>query len=134
MAGTRTTEQPEGIATMVKGLGQDLSLLLRDQVALTKSELRESARTAAASSGLLVGAAFLGVLTIIFVLITIAYALFAAGLPLWASFGIVALVLLIVTAVLGLLGAQRMKKVRGPERSMIALQKVPEVLPGHAEQ
>jgi hypothetical protein len=133
MTSIRTTGQPEGISTMVGGLAEDLSLLLKDQVALTKSELRDSARTAAVSSGMLVGAVFLGLLAIIFLLITIAYGLFAAGLSLWASFGIVTLVLLIVTGVLGWIGSKRIKTVRGPDRSITQLQKVPELLPGRPE-
>jgi hypothetical protein len=133
MASIRTTDQPEGISTMVGGLAEDLSLLLKDQVALTKSELRDSARTVAVSSGMLVAAVFLGLLAIIFLLITIAYVLYAVGLSLWASFGIVTLVLLIVTGVLGLVGSKRFKTVHGPDRSITQLQKVPELLPGRTE-
>jgi hypothetical protein len=118
---------------MVGGLAEDLSLLLKDQVALTKSELRDSARTVAVSSGMLVAAVFLGLLAIIFLLITIAYVLYAVGLSLWASFGIVTLVLLIVTGVLGLVGSKRFKTVHGPDRSITQLQKVPELLPGRTE-
>ena len=134
MTSIQRTDQHEGISTMVGGLAEDFSLLLKDQVALTKSELRQSARTVAVSSGMLVGAAFLGLLAIIFLLITIAYGLFAAGLSLWASFGIVTLVLLIITAVLGLVGSRRIKTVKGPDRSITQLQKVPELLPGRTEQ
>jgi hypothetical protein len=133
MTSIRTTGQPEGISTMVGGLAEDLSLLLKDQVALTKSELRDSARTVAVSSGMLVAAVFLGLLAIIFLLITIAYVLYAVGLSLWASFGIVTLVLLIVTGVLGLVGSKRFKTVHGPDRSITQLQKVPELLPGRTE-
>ncbi|HEY7858372.1 MAG TPA: phage holin family protein [Candidatus Nanopelagicales bacterium] len=133
MASIRTTDQPQGISTMVGGLAEDLSLLLKDQVALTKSELRDSARTVAVSSGMLVAAVFLGLLAIIFLLITIAYVLYAVGLSLWASFGIVTLVLLIVTGVLGLVGSKRFKTVHGPDRSITQLQKVPELLPGRTE-
>ena len=134
MTSIQRTDQHEGISTMVGGLAEDFSLLLKDQVALTKSELRQSVRTVAVSSGMLVGAAFLGLLAIIFLLITIAYGLFAAGLSLWASFGIVTLVLLIITAVLGLVGSRRIKAVKGPDRSITQLQKVPELLPGRTEQ
>ncbi|MEO6822668.1 MAG: phage holin family protein [Candidatus Nanopelagicales bacterium] len=134
MTSIQRTDQHEGISTMVGGLAEDFSLLLKDQVALTKSELRQSVRTVAVSSGMLVGAAFLGLLAIIFLLITIAYGLFAAGLSLWASFGIVTLVLLIITAVLGLVGSRRIKTVKGPDRSITQLQKVPELLPGRTEQ
>ena len=133
MTSIRTTDQPEGISTMVGGLAEDLSLLLKDQVALTKSELRDSARTVAVSSGMLIAAVFLGLLAIIFLLITIAYGLFAAGLSLWASFGIVTLVLLIVTGALGWIGSRRFKTLHGPDRSITQLQKVPELLPGRTE-
>jgi fatty acid desaturase len=133
MTSTRTSEQAPTLSTMVGGVATDLSSLMKDQIALTKSELRTAAQRAAVSSGLLVAAAFVAVLAVIFLLVTIAYALVAAGLPVWAGFGIVTLVLLILTAVLALVGYRRLQSVRGPERSIKALQQVPELLPGHAD-
>lgn len=111
-------ESTRSLGTMVSGVTEDLSLLVRDQIALTKSELRQSAKTAAMSSAMLVAAAVVAFLAVIFLLVTAAYGLVAAGLPTWAGFGIVTLVLIIVAAVLGAIGGKRLRGVSGPERSM----------------
>jgi hypothetical protein len=114
-------ESARSLGPMVSGVTEDLSLLVHDQIALTKSELRQSAKVAATSSAMLVAAAVVAFLALVFLLVTAAYGLVAAGLPTWAGFGIVTLVLIIVTVVLGLVGAKRLRRVRGPERSAYQL-------------
>jgi hypothetical protein len=79
---------------------------------------------------LLAAAAFLAVLAVIFLLITAAYGLVAAGLPVWAGFGIVTHVLVIVTAILGLVGVRRLKTISGPERSKEQLAQTRALLAG----
>ncbi len=128
---TRSNRPAEGLGPMISGVTQDLTALVKDQVALTKSELRESARTAVASSAMLVVAAFVALLALIFLFVTLAYVLVALGLPTWAGFGIVTLVLLLVAALLGLIGAKRVRSVRGPERSLQQLAETQALLPGH---
>ncbi len=128
MSGTRTDEQTRSLGAMVSGVTEDLSLLVRGEMALAKSELRQSAKIAATSSALLAVAAFLGLLGLIFLFVTIAYAIVAAGLPVWAGFGIVTLALLLVAALLGGLGVRRFRKVHGPQRTIRQLQQTKELL------
>jgi hypothetical protein len=127
---TGDTGSTPGIAAMVTGVKDDLSTLVKDQVALAKAELKASVSTVATSSVLLAAAAFLAVLAVIFLLITAAYGLVAAGLPGWAGFGIVTLVLIIVTAILGLVGVRRLKTISGPERSKEQLAQTRALLAG----
>jgi hypothetical protein len=127
---TGDTGSTPGIAAMVTGVKDDLSTLVKDQVALAKAELKASVSTVATSSVLLAVAAFLAVLAVIFLLITAAYGLVAAGLPVWAGFGIVTLVLIIVTAILGLVGVRRLKTISGPERSKEQLAQTRALLAG----
>ena len=54
----------------------------------------------------------------IFLLVTIAYVLVQLGLPVWAGFGIVTLVLFIVGLILLIVGRGHAKKVKGPERAV----------------
>jgi hypothetical protein len=70
---------------------------------------------------------FLGV---IFLLVTLAYVLVQLGLPVWAGFGIVTAVLLLVGAILVLVGRNRAKQVQGPERSIAALEATKSTLRG----
>ena len=74
--------------------------------------------------------AFLG---FIFLLVTLAYVLVALGLPVWAGFGIVTLLLIIVAVVLFLVGRAGMKKIRGPERSIAAIEATKVALAGVPE-
>lgn len=128
----RAGRSAPSLGTMVSGVTEDLGLLVKDQIALTKSELRESVRTAATSSVMLAVAAFVALLAVIFLLVTIAYAIVAAGLPVWAGFGIVTLALLVVAAVLGLVGSRRLRGLHGPERSLHQLSETQAMLSEHA--
>ncbi|MDQ1246279.1 MAG: hypothetical protein QG597_647 [Actinomycetota bacterium] len=121
MAATSRQQNEQSIAQLVSSATADMKSLVTDQIALTKVEIQSSARTAGKSMGLLAGAAFVGVLFIVFLLVTIAYVL-ALWLPVWAGFGIVALVLAIVAAILGLVGKKRLESVKGPQQSMAQLE------------
>jgi hypothetical protein len=76
-------------------LGEQLSRLLKDEIALARAELFASSRQTILGSGLLATAAVVG-LSAWAALVTAAIAGIAEGLPVWAS-------ALIITAVLGLL-------------------------------
>jgi hypothetical protein len=115
------------LGEMLSEVTHDLSTLLKDQVALTKAELKTSAQTVAKSSALLLIAAFFGLLAVIFLLVTLAYVL-AIWLPVSAGFGIVALLLLIITVVAGLVGKKQLEAVQTPEKSVAQFQKTKEVL------
>ena len=120
--------EKQSLGSLVSGVSEDISTLLRGEIELVKTEIKESASKAGKGSGLLIGAAVLGFLGIIFVLLTLAWVLVQLGLPTWAGFGIVALLLLIVTAILGLLGKKQLESVRGPELSPASIAKTKAVL------
>ena len=87
-------------------------------------------RTAGSSFGMIVTGSFILLLGVIFLLVTLAYVLVELGLPVWAGFGIVTLVLLLVGAIIALVGMRRAKTVHGPERSMAALEATKTTLRG----
>lgn len=125
------------IRELVKSVTTDAQRLMKAQTELVRTEVKSSEQAAGATAGMLIGAAAVGGIGAIFLLVTIAYVLVALGLPTWAGFGIVTLVLLIVAAVLGLLGRKRAKSINGIpvakaefERTKQMLSgKQPEVLP-----
>ena len=92
----------------------DGTRLLRAQVNLTTTELSETTKTIGKISLLALIAVSLISMGAIFVLIAIAYALVALGLPTWAGFLIVAVTLLLVAAILGVLIKSKGKEVKGP--------------------
>lgn len=108
----------QSIGHLVSTAIADVQTLVRDQVELTKLEVSKSAKEFGSSAGLLIGAGTLGFVGFIFLLVTAAYGLNAAGLSLWLSFLIVAVVVLIVAAILALLGKKRIDKAKiGPARA-----------------
>lgn len=128
MAATSRQQNEPSIPELVSSATADVKLLISDQIALTKMEVQASAKTAGKSAALLGVAAFLGVLFFIFTLVTAAYGLVAVGLPEWAGFGIVALLLGIVAAILGVVGKKRMESLGGPEHAKEQLEVTKEVL------
>src|SRR3954452_10051654 len=96
----------------------DLSGIVRAEIALAKAELREDAKNAAVGGGLFGAAGYLGVLASITLIITIAYALVALGLAAWAAFFIGTVLLLILAAVAAATGRSRIRKLSPPERTI----------------
>lgn len=129
-----TTARPVGsertIGQLVADASHDLSALLRSEVALAKTEIKEDVKQGALGAGLFAGAAFFGLVGFLFVLVAVAYLLVLAGLPTWAGFGIVAVALLLLAAVLGLVGYTRIKKVKPPERTIATSKQTIEAVKG----
>lgn len=97
------------IGDLVSGLTEKLSQLIRDEIALAKAELAEKAKHAAVGIGLFVGAALLGFFGLA-VLIATAVLGLAEALPAWLAALIVAVVLLVITGVLALLGKKSLQQ------------------------
>ena len=118
------------IKALIAAAVTDLQRLVKAQIALAKLELQQSGRAAGKTGILLVGALSMAAMGGIFLLVTIAYVLVALGLPVWAGFGIVALVLFIAAAILGLLGKKESAKIKGPERAIAEIEQTRDTLQG----
>ena len=106
----------------------DGTRLLRAQVNLTTTELSETTKTIGKISLLgLIAVSLIG-MGGIFVLIAIAYALVALGLPTWAGFSIVAVTLFLVAGILGVLIKSKGKGVKGPTLASAEWKKTSESL------
>ncbi|MDE0974356.1 MAG: phage holin family protein [Candidatus Nanopelagicales bacterium] len=107
--------QPQqSLKQLVTHTVSDGKRLLRAQVNLTTTELSQTTKTIGKISLLALIAVSLISMGAIFVLIAIAYALVALGLPTWAGFLIVAVTLLLVAGILGVLIRSKGKTVKGP--------------------
>jgi hypothetical protein len=122
------TNKDTSVAALVNSAITDGQLLVKQQIELAKSELSYSAKQAASTSGMLIGAGVLAFLAFVFMLVAGAYGLVAAGLPVWAGFLIVAGILLLVAGILGLLGRARAKKVSPPQRTISQAQETKALL------
>ena len=88
------------------------------QKALLQSELQRTGEQVAQTSIFAVIAIGSISMFSIFLLITIAYVFVAIGLPTWAGFGIVALVLLITAVVTGLIAKKKAEQITPPNLSL----------------
>jgi len=118
-AGAAPTEEPS-TGALLKGLADDATTLIRQEILLARQELQEGLTASAKASALLVAAGVLGLYAFGFLLYTIGEAI---GGPPWLGFAIVTLVLLIVVAVLGLVGKKRLAASKvTPEKAKAELQ------------
>ena len=118
-AGATPTEQPS-TTELLKGLADDATTLIRQEILLARQELQEGLTASAKASAMLVAAGVLGLYGFFFLLYTIGVAI---GGPEWLGFAIVTVVLLIVVAVLGLIGKNRLAASKvAPEKAKAELQ------------
>ena len=119
------------LGTLVSSLSQNVSTLLRDEIALAKAEVSESAKRGATGGGLLAATAML--LLMVWLLLTWAavYGLTdGTGLPLWASFLIVAAVYLVIAIILAFVAKRHLDKAKGPQQAQKAAEETKQILAG----
>jgi uncharacterized membrane protein len=105
---------------LLKGLADDATTLLRQEVLLARQEMQEGLTATARASALLAAAAVLALYAFGFLLYTIGVAI---GGPEWLGFAIVTAVLLIVVLILALVGRRRLAASKvTPERAKAQLQ------------
>ena len=107
---------------------RDMSTLVRQEIALAKSELKISVKAGGFGIGLFAGAAFLGLLAVIMLSVAIAYFLHMTGLDLAWCFLIVFLLYLLIAGLLAFIGVKKVKQVRAPERAIHQAQETKNIL------
>lgn len=113
------------IGKLVTDVTRDVSTLVTKEIQLAKSELKVSLTNAGTGAGLFGAAAFLSLLAVVMLSISLAYFLVLAGLgPHWA-FLIVTGGYLLIAALLGFVGYHKVRKVKGPERAIAQAQEIP---------
>jgi hypothetical protein len=123
------------LGQLVAQASDDLSGIVRAEIALAKAEMRTDVKNAALGGGLFGAAGYLGLLASIALVIAAAYGLVAAGLAPWLAFLIVAVVLLVVAGILALVGKSRIGKLGRPERTIrSAKDTIAAVKPGSHER
>ena len=106
------------LGQLVAEASQDLSELVRYEVALAKAEIKDDVVRGASAGGLFGAAGYLGLLATVTLMIAAAFGLTEAGLPAWAAFLIVTGALLLLAALLALIGVLLVKRIKPPERAI----------------
>ena len=119
------------IGKLVADASRDISSLLRNEIALAKSELKVSVKNGGTGLGLFGAAAFLGVMALIMLSVAFAYLISMTGLHLAWCFLIVFGAYLLLAGLLAFGGVRKVKKVRAPERAIYQAQETTTILKRH---
>ena len=127
--------EERSLGQLVAQASDDLSSIVRAEIALAKAELRGDVKNAALGGSLFGAAGYLGVLASVTGVLTVGYALVAAGLRPWLAFLIITVALLLVAGILALIGRSRLKRLGPPERTIRTTKEaIAAVKPGHNGQ
>ena len=116
------------IGQLFSDASRDFSAILRSEVALLKLELQTETKNAVAGAVGFAIAGLFGFFALMMLLFGAVYGLSALGLPLWLSFLIVGVVLLVLAGIVALVGKSRIGKVGKPERTQRTVQHTVETL------
>ncbi|MBA2276757.1 MAG: phage holin family protein [Chloroflexia bacterium] len=112
---------PEGLGSMIGGIIGDLQEIVRGEVQLAKTELKEDATTIGRGTGFIAGAALIGLVGLIFLMLAVTY-LLDKWVDRWVGAGIVAVVLLVIAAILAMSGRSQITAANlKPEQSIESL-------------
>ncbi|SEC18279.1 Putative Holin-X, holin superfamily III [Nocardioides exalbidus] len=130
MANAPIQDDDPTLGKLVMDAQRDISSLISKEIQLAKSELKVSVRHGGLGIGLFAAAAFLLLLAIIMLSVSIAYFIHWAGLGLHWAFLIVFGVYVLLAAILGLVGVKQVKQVKAPERAIEQGKQIPSALKG----
>ena len=127
---TETPDQRAGSTSLGDLLGEvsrDLSTLIRQEMALAKAELKESAGKAGKGAGLLGGAGYAALMAVLFLSIALWWGLGTLIGNGWSGV-VVAVIWAIVAAILYAVGRKSLKQVDGAPETDDSLKKIPDTL------
>jgi hypothetical protein len=109
-----------GVGELIGEIAEDLSTLVRQEIALAKAEVKQEAGKAGGAAGLLGGAGVAGLLVAVFASLTLMFALDALMPIGWAAL-IVTLIWGAVGAYLYTTGRARLRTVKPPKQTIETL-------------
>jgi uncharacterized membrane protein YqjE len=109
--GPGQASDPRSLGEIVSDVSQDLTTLIRQELDLAKTELKEEGTKAAKGAGMLGGAGLAGYFSVLFLSTTLMFVL-DEFLDLWLAALIVTVLWAIATAVLALIGKKKLQASR----------------------
>ncbi len=131
--GASTGGDSPSIGQLFGEVSKDISTLMRQEVALAKAEVTQSAKQASKGAGMFAGAGYAGHLTVLFLSFAAAWALGDWWEAPALGFLVIAVLWAIVAAVLALRGKKEMKEVQGIPKTTETVKKIPDALQGNEE-
>jgi uncharacterized membrane protein YqjE len=105
------TDKERSFGQIIKELIADFSTLFRSEVALLKLEFKDTVAKLGGGVAMFAAAAFVGLLGLAFLFVTIVLGLVALGVPAWLSALIVTVVLFVGAGILALLGKKKFSQI-----------------------
>ncbi|WP_314427249.1 phage holin family protein [uncultured Microbacterium sp.] len=115
------------IGDLLGEVSRDISTLMRQEVALAKAELKDSASKTAKGAGLMGAAGYGALMAVFFLSVALWWALGELVGGGWSAV-IVALIWAIVAGILFAVGRDRLSKVEGVPQTVDTLKEIPETL------
>jgi hypothetical protein len=132
------TSEPEhggslsSVGQLLSEISGDISTLMRQEVELAKSEIRQSVSKASKGSGMLAGAAVGGHMVLLFLSIALWWGLGNAIGRGWSAL-VVAVIWAIIAAILAAMGKKQLKAVQGLPKTTDTAKKIPDALKGNED-
>ena len=130
--GTSPTTDRPSVGELLSDISTDLSTLMRQEVALAKAELTQSAKQAGKGAGMLAGAGVAGHMVLLFISIALWWGIGDKTGHGWSAL-IVAVIWAIIGAILASTGRKEMKNVGGVPRTTDTVKKIPSAVAGNEE-
>ena len=130
---SETTGADKSVGEAIGDVTRDLSVLVQQELALAKAEVRQTATRAGQTAGMFAGTAVAAFLFVLFLSLALWVAISDLTGPGWGAF-IVAVIWLIAAAILFLVARAQMKKISGLPQTTETVRQVPNALKGHEER
>ncbi len=132
MANEPIQDSDPTLGKLVMDAQRDISTLISKEIELAKTELKVSVKHGGLGIGLFAGAAFLGLLAVVMLSVSIAYFINwnGDGLALHWAFLIVFALYVAIAGLLALVGLRQVKQVKAPEKAISQGKQIPSALKG----
>ena len=124
--------EQQSVGDLLARVSSDLSTLMRQEVALAKAEVTQSAKQAGKGAGMFAGAGVAGHFVLLFISIALWWGIGDKTGHGWSAL-IVAVIWAIIAAVLAARGRKEMKNVTGVPRTTDTVKKIPSAVAGNEE-
>jgi hypothetical protein len=127
---TGQSQRDQSVGSLVGEISRDVSTLMRQEVALAKAEVAESAKRAGKGAGMFGGAGVAGHMVLVFLSLALWWALGTLVGGGWSAL-LVAAVWAVIAGVLALRGRAELRAVEGLPRTTDSVRRIPDALHGH---
>jgi hypothetical protein len=130
--GPQRAQPLSSVGDLLSQISGDISTLMRQEVALAKAEVRESAASAGKGAGMFGGAAVAGHFVLLFLSIALWWGLGDVMGHGWAAV-VVAVIWAVIAGVLAMVGRKEVRSVKGIPRTVETTREIPDALKGNEE-